>query len=129
MPERIETSLLVLEQFRDPGGREWRPGDRAPLRYRNVRLAATQRPELFVMEYETASVDMAWLAEIDAKYDAQFERAKRARDECSGRALREEFETPKATRNAKAGRGAGSHRRKPRARHPCASAISLPVTR
>jgi hypothetical protein len=31
MPERIETSLLVLEQFRDPGGTEWRSGDRAPL--------------------------------------------------------------------------------------------------
>jgi hypothetical protein len=59
------------------------------------------------MELETTPVDMAWLAEIDAKYDAQFERAKRARDECSGRALREEFETPKATRNAKAGRGRG----------------------
>jgi hypothetical protein len=27
------------------------------------------------MELETTPVDMAWLAEIDAKYDAQFERA------------------------------------------------------
>jgi hypothetical protein len=94
-PRRIETSLLVLEQFSDPGGTEWRPGDRAPLRYRNVRLAARRRPELFVMEYETTPVDLDLLAELDRRYDAEYEEVKRGRAEAEARrqrALREELE-------------------------------------
>ncbi len=70
-PRQIETTLLVLEQFRDPSGTEWRPGDRAPLLRRAVRQAAFERPELFVMEYETAPLDLDWLRELDLRYEAE----------------------------------------------------------
>jgi len=94
-PGRIETTLLVVEGFKDRGGVEYRPGDRALLRYRNVRLAAVERPELFVMEYETAPVDQDWLREVDARYEAEYQQAKRGREGAEARrqrALRDEFE-------------------------------------
>ena len=71
----------MLEQFNDRSGAEWRPGDRAPLHSRAVRQFAMERPELFVMEYETAPVDQAWLRELDLRYEAEYERAKKRRDE------------------------------------------------
>jgi hypothetical protein len=73
MPERVETSLLVVEGFRDASGAEWRSGDRAPLQRRSVRLAALERPDLFVMEYATESVDLDWLRALDAKYEASYQ--------------------------------------------------------
>ena len=94
MPERVESSLLVLEQFRDPGGTEWRRGDRAPLHRRSVRLVAYEHPEWFAMEYATEAVDLPWLRELDAKYEAQFLEAKKRRDEREAgreRALRDEL--------------------------------------
>jgi hypothetical protein len=94
-PRRIKDTLLVVEQFRDPGGTEWRPGDRAPLKYRNIRRAALERPELFVQEFETVPVDREWLVELDRRYDEEYRQAKRAREEAQARqkqALRDEFE-------------------------------------
>jgi hypothetical protein len=95
LPELITKTLLVVESFTDRGGTEWRPGDRAPLKYRNVRLAARERPELFVMEYETAPVDQDWLAELERHYDRDYEQVKRGREEAKARqkqALRDEYE-------------------------------------
>lgn len=94
-PSRIETTLLVVEGFKDRGGVEYRPGDRALLRNRNVRIAAKERPELFVMEYETAPVDQDWLQEVDRRYEAEYQQAKRGREEAEARrqrALRAELE-------------------------------------
>jgi hypothetical protein len=88
-PRRIETTLLVVEAFKDRGGVEYRAGDRALLRHRNVRIAAKERPELFVMEYETAPVDQGWLRDLDAKYEQEYEQAKRARDEAEARRQRD----------------------------------------
>ena len=94
MPERVESSLLVFEQFRDPAGTEWRPGDRAPLHRRAVRQVALERPELFAVEYATEAVDRDWLLVLDKKYEAEYEQAKTRRDEREAgreRALREEL--------------------------------------
>jgi hypothetical protein len=87
--------LLVVEGFKDASGVEWREGDRAPLSRRSVRLVALAHPELFVMEYETASADLAWLREFDARNDAEFERQKARRGNPEARrqkALRKELE-------------------------------------
>jgi Skp family chaperone for outer membrane proteins len=94
-PRRIESTLLVVESFTDQGGTEWRSGDRASLGYRNVRRAAREHPEWFRMEFETLPVDLEWLADLDAKYDADYQQAKRVREEAEARrqrAIREEFE-------------------------------------
>jgi hypothetical protein len=73
-----------------------RPGTtRAP----SVRIAPRDRPELFVMEYETAPVDQAWLAELDSRYDAEYEEAKAARDTAKARrekALRDDLKAQDA---------------------------------
>ena len=83
-PRRVEVSLLVLEEFRDPDGTEWRRGDRAPLARRAVREAVMARPELFGIEHETLPVTQAdldgWLAELDAGYKERYEQAKARRD-------------------------------------------------
>jgi hypothetical protein len=95
MAQPIETSLLVVAAFTDRGGREYLPGDRALLQHRNVRLAALELPQHFVMEYETAEVDVEWLRKLDPRYEAEYEQAKRAREaEKAGRqqALRNELE-------------------------------------
>jgi hypothetical protein len=88
-PQRIETTLLVVEPFKDRGGGEYRAGDRALLRHRNVRIAAQERPELFVMEYETAPVDQPWLRDLDGRYEAEYQQAKRGREEAEARRQRE----------------------------------------
>ncbi len=94
-PRRVESSVLVLEELTDPSGMTWRPGDRAPLARRAVREAVRERPELFVMEYETVPVDLDLLAELDERFEAQFAEIKRHRDGAEERrqkALREEIE-------------------------------------
>jgi hypothetical protein len=78
-PRRVESSLLVVERFKDSHGDEWRVGDRAPLARRAVRQAALERPELFRMEYETVEVDVAWLRELDATYEERFDQVKKRR--------------------------------------------------
>lgn len=95
MPQLITESLVVLEAFTDHGGTEWRPRDRASLKYRHVRRAAGERPELFAMEFETQPVHQEWLAELDRRYDADYEQAKRGREEAKARqkqALNDEYE-------------------------------------
>ena len=71
-PRRVESSLLVLEQFRDADGTAWHKGNRVPRARRAVREAVMARPEQFVIEHETLPVTQAdldgWLAEIDAGY-------------------------------------------------------------
>ncbi len=83
-PRRVETSLLVVEQFRDTAGTTWGPGDRVPLARRAVREAVMARPELFVIEHETLPVTQAdldgWLAELDAGYKERYEQVKAHRD-------------------------------------------------
>jgi hypothetical protein len=94
-PQRIETSLLVVAPFKDASGVEWREGDRVPVHRRSVRLAALEHPELFVMEYATEPVDMAWLRRLDAERDAEFEQLKAAKGSAEARrqqALRKELE-------------------------------------
>jgi hypothetical protein len=94
-PRRIESTLLVVEGFKDGSGFEYRSGDRAPLSRRSVRQAALANPELFVMEYETVPVDLPWLRDLDAERDAEFEQMKAARGTAEARrekALRKELE-------------------------------------
>jgi hypothetical protein len=54
MSDRTKSSLLVVVDFKHAGGFEWRAGDVAPLRHRNVRRAALEHPDWFAIEYETA---------------------------------------------------------------------------
>jgi hypothetical protein len=116
MTDRVEISLLVLEAFLDPSGTEWRRGDRAPLHRRAVRQAALERPELFAMEYATEPVDQVWLAELDKRYDAEYEQAKERRGERKAReqqALVDELKAQDAPQG-----GFTSPRSKRGGRHP-----------
>jgi hypothetical protein len=96
MPERIETTLLVVEDFTDSSGREWRVGDRASLAPAAVRRAAAESPARFRVEYATEEFDpeAEWfLATVDA-YEARYEERKKAHEavaENRERALREEM--------------------------------------
>jgi hypothetical protein len=96
MPERVESSLLVCEDFKDATGFEWRPGDRAPLARRAVRRAAIERPQLFRVEWGTEPLNPAepWFEEVVQHYEARYAEAKRQRDEAEQRrqqAIREEL--------------------------------------
>jgi hypothetical protein len=99
-PAMIESSLLVVEAFRDSSGFEWKAGDRALLRNRHVREAALANPSWFRIEFETADVDLAWLRELDAGYEAEFIEAKRRRDERKAREKRAVQEELKAAKEA-----------------------------
>jgi hypothetical protein len=93
-PRRIETSLLVVQGFKDANGFEYVEGDRAPVSSRSVRQAALANPELFVMEFETAPVDLELLRRLDAEHDADYERMKAAKGTAEARreqALRKEL--------------------------------------
>src|SRR5262245_8570439 len=93
-PRLVESSLLVVEPFTDSRGDEWRPGDRAPLTRRSVRVAAKTNPERFRMEYETQPLDEGWLREVDEGYERRYAEAKRHHDGAEERrqkALREEL--------------------------------------
>jgi hypothetical protein len=96
MPERVETSLLVVEDFTDANGFEWRAGDRAPLARSGVRRAATERPGLFRVEWGTEPLNPAepWFEEVVHHYEALYMEAKRQRDGAEQRrqqAIREEL--------------------------------------
>ncbi len=95
-PRRVESSLLVVEHFKDAGGFEWKPGDRASLARRDVREAARNHPELFMVEYETAPLDpqAEWFLAVVETYEARYAEAKRLRDGAEERhrkELREEL--------------------------------------
>src|SRR5262245_60879983 len=103
-PRLVESSLLVVEPFTDSRGDEWRPGDRAPLTRRSVRIAAMTNPERFRMEFETQPVDMDWLREVDEGYERQYADYKRHRDGAEERrqkALREELKAQQSYRDPK----------------------------
>jgi tRNA G10 N-methylase Trm11 len=96
-PRRIETSLVVAEDFRDSSGGEWERGDRAPLARRAVREAAMEHPDWFRIEYETVELTSReeWLAAIHENYEARYRQAKQRRDgaqEQEQAALRAEME-------------------------------------
>ena len=96
MPDRIESSLLVVEDFRDSSGFEWRVGDRASLARSAVRRAAREQPELFRVEWGTELLDpeAEWFREVEARYEARYAEAKRQRDGAEQRrqqAIREEL--------------------------------------
>jgi hypothetical protein len=80
MPERVESTLLVVEDFRDAAGTDWRIGDRASLHHRHVREAALANPEWFAMEFATDPVDGEWLRELTVRYDAEYLEVKRGRE-------------------------------------------------
>jgi hypothetical protein len=95
-PRRVESSLLVVEDFTDANGYEWRIGDRASLAYSAVRRAATETPELFRVEWETAPLDpeAEWFQAIVETHEARYEERKAAHEaEAANRekALREEL--------------------------------------
>jgi hypothetical protein len=95
-PARIETSLLVVEEFTDSSGTEWRRGDRASLARAAVRRAATERPELFRVEYATEPFDpeAEWFLAIVEEAEARYAQAKHRREgeaESRATALREEM--------------------------------------
>jgi hypothetical protein len=95
-PRRVESSLLVVADFRDQDGDEWRVGDRAPLARAAVREAARERPELFAVEFSTEPFDpeAGWFRQIDAKYEQEYERLKALRggaEERRQQALRDEL--------------------------------------
>jgi hypothetical protein len=96
VPERVVSTLLVVEPFTDSAGSEWRPGDRAPLARAAVRRAATERPKLFRVEYATEELDPseAWFVAIVEEAEARYAQAKRRREgeaENREKALREEM--------------------------------------
>jgi hypothetical protein len=95
-PARVETSLLVVQGFRDGSGFQWRAGDRAPLARRDVREAAAANPQWFVVEFSTEPFDPAadWFRQIGETYEARYAEAKRERDGAAERRqqeLREEL--------------------------------------
>jgi hypothetical protein len=95
-PARVETSLLVVEEFKDSSGHEWRRGDRASLARAAVRRAATERPELFRVEYATEELDPTepWFTAIVEEAEARYAQAKHRREgeaESREKALREEL--------------------------------------
>jgi hypothetical protein len=96
-PRRVESSLLVTEDFVDRDGFQWRAGDRASLARKAVREAARERRECFVIEFETLPFDPGdgWFKSIDAHYESAFAAIKRHRDGAEARrqaALRAELE-------------------------------------
>jgi hypothetical protein len=94
MPERVEETLLVVAAFKDRNGTEYVPGDRVPIRHRNIRRLAAEQPELFVMEFATEPVDPEWLAELEVEYEEKYRVVKQARDgekDRQQRALRDEL--------------------------------------
>jgi hypothetical protein len=82
-PRLVTTSLLVVEDFVDATGVEWRSGDRVPLQRLAVREAAKERPHMFVAEYETAPFDPTaeWFVQLDREYEARYQRATRFREQ------------------------------------------------
>lgn len=95
-PRRIETSLFVVEDFKDAHGHEWHAGDRASLTRAAVRRAAIERPQLFRVEWATEELDPTapWFQEITETHEARYAEAKRQRDgaeEQRQKALREEL--------------------------------------
>jgi hypothetical protein len=93
MPQRIEDSLLIVERFKSDGV-EYQPGDRVPVRHRAIRRIAAQNPQFFRMEFETAELDLEWLAGIEAGSEARYEAVKRHRageKDRQERALRDEL--------------------------------------
>ena len=82
MPERVESSLFVVEPFTDSAGSEWQPGDRAPLVQLAVREAAAANPGWFRVEFATEPFDPAagWFREIVDRYEHEYAEAKRHRD-------------------------------------------------
>jgi hypothetical protein len=101
MADLIESSLLVVADFRDSAGTAWRTGDRAPLACRAIREAARAHPDWFLVEFSTEPFDAQadWFREVEDRFQAQYEEAKRYRDgaeERRQRALREELRTQDA---------------------------------
>ena len=98
MTQRVETSLLVVQGFRDGSGFEWKAGDAAPLSRRTVREAAAANPDWFVVEFATEPFDPTadWFREIGEKYEQRYAQLKRHRDGAEERrqkALRAEMST------------------------------------
>jgi hypothetical protein len=90
---RIVTSLLVVQGFRDAAsGIDYRPGDRAQLRHRSIRLAALAQPELFAAEFATEPVDLVWLADLHQRAEEQYLQAKLTHEGLRQRKEREERE-------------------------------------
>ena len=95
-PQRIESSLLVVEPFKDAHGQEWQIGDRASLARAAVRRAALERPQLFRVEFSTEELDpqASWFKAIVEMHEARFASAKRHRagaEERRRKALHEEM--------------------------------------
>jgi hypothetical protein len=92
-PLRVEESLFVVEAFQDQGV-EYRPGDRAQIRHRSIRLLALENPEWFRIEFETAPIDLDWLRGLEERAEANYRAAKQAiedRKAAGERALRDEL--------------------------------------
>ena len=79
---RIETSLFVVEDFKDAHGYEWRAGDRASFAVSAVRRAAIERPQLFRVEWATRSSTRPPTGSRRSarRYEARYAEAKRQRD-------------------------------------------------
>jgi hypothetical protein len=95
-PRRVEASLLVVADFRDQDGNEWRVSDRAPLARKAIREAARERPELFAVEFSTEPFDpeAGWFQEITDQYEKRYEELKALRggaEERRQQALRAEL--------------------------------------
>jgi hypothetical protein len=79
-PRLVEESVLVIVDFTDAAGTEWRAGDRASLRRRAVREAVKREPSRFLQEFETVDVDLDLIHRLDEEFEAEFQRVKRHRD-------------------------------------------------
>jgi hypothetical protein len=76
--QRVETTLLVVEPFKDESGFEHQAGDRVSLARAAVRRAALERPELFMVEYATEELDpdADWFQAIVADYERRYQELK-----------------------------------------------------
>jgi hypothetical protein len=95
-PRRVESTLLVVEGFKDASGHEWRPGDRAPLARRAVREAARENPGWFRVEYSSEELDPTepWFTAIVEEAEARYAQVKHRREgeaETREKSLREEM--------------------------------------
>jgi hypothetical protein len=95
-PRRVESSLLVAQDFVDRDGTEWRVGDRASLARASVRAAAKAEPQRFLVEHESLAFDPTedWFEAVVQRYDEQYAELKARRgqeEEQRQRALRREM--------------------------------------
>jgi hypothetical protein len=86
-PQRVESELLVVSAFR-AGDDEYRIGDHAPVKRREVRQAALSNPDRFRTIWTTTDLDLDWLRGIDQEIERKVRAIQKQRKEGPARARR-----------------------------------------